>query len=80
MIILSEKENEILSLMAGMELGMILSELKVREEKNTKCSVLFMQSIKQTNKKPKCTDTDRLTVVARGEGSKKNATAKQQKF
>ena len=31
-----KKENEILSLiMAGMELGMILSELKVREEKKT---------------------------------------------
>ena len=61
-----------------MELGMILSELKVREEKkntNTKCSVLYVQSIKQT-KNSKCTDTDRLPV-ARGEGSQKNAIAKQ---
>ena len=63
--------------MAGMEPGMILSELKVRKEKNTntKYSVLYVQSIKQPNN-PKCTDTDRLTV-ARGEGSQKNAAAKQ---
>ena len=46
-----------------------------RGKKKTKCSVLYVQSIKQT-KNSKCTDTDRLPV-ARGEGSQKNAIAKQ---
>ena len=46
-----------------------------RGKKKTKCSVLYVQSIKQT-KNSKCTDTDRLPV-ARGEGSQTNAIAKQ---